>query len=135
MRPLEELLDLDEPALPSVVEWAASSSRTVETLPVDAGAGAPNLFALQVTTRSTLGAIAYGTGGIIVDNGWLRMLGAGAPQLPRSIASWNKLDAPADQHRLPGALLVADDALGGFFAINGGGLPGPVGHVFYLAPD
>ncbi len=133
--PLEELLELDDPALPSVMEWAASAVRPVETLPVDAGAGAQNLLALQVSTRSTLGAIAYGTGGILVDHGWIRLLGAGSPRLPRSIARWNRLDAPTDQHRLRGALLVADDALGGFFAVNGGGLAGPVGHVFYLAPD
>ena len=25
--------------------------------------------------------------------------------------------------------------MGGFFEINGGGLPGPSGNVFYLAPD
>ena len=30
---------------------------------------------------------------------------------------------------------VADDAVGGFFALNGGGLPGPARNVFYLAPD
>ncbi|HUS66574.1 MAG TPA: DUF2625 family protein [Kofleriaceae bacterium] len=134
MRPLEELLD-PVPALPSVTEWAAASIRTVETLPVEAGAGAPNLLALQVSTRSALGAIAYGTGGILVDHGWLRILGAGSPRLPRSIARWNRLEAPPDRHRLPGALLVADDVAGGFYAVNGGGLAGPVGHVLYLAPD
>ena len=38
-------------------------------------------------------------------------------------------------HRLPGTILVGDDVLGGFFAINGGGLDGPRGHVFYYSPD
>jgi hypothetical protein len=32
-------------------------------------------------------------------------------------------------------LLVADDVIGGSFAINGGGLPGTPGHVHYFAPD
>jgi 8-oxo-dGTP pyrophosphatase MutT (NUDIX family) len=32
-------------------------------------------------------------------------------------------------------LLVADDVLGGSFAINGGALPGPPGRVHYFAPD
>jgi hypothetical protein len=114
------------------MEWAASSKRAVETLPVDAGAGARNLVALQVSTGSTLGAIAYGTGGIVVDHGWLRLLGAGTPRLTRSIARWNEVGG---ERRLAGALLVADDAVGGFFAVNEGGLIGPVGHVFYLAPD
>ncbi len=32
-------------------------------------------------------------------------------------------------------LLVADDVIGGFFAIDGGGLGGKVGSMFYYAPD
>ena len=35
----------------------------------------------------------------------------------------------------PGYLLVADDVLGGFFAINGGSLGPEMGSVFYFAPD
>lgn len=35
----------------------------------------------------------------------------------------------------PGYLLVADDVLGGFFAINGGDLGEEMGSVFYFAPD
>ena len=35
----------------------------------------------------------------------------------------------------PGYLLVADDVLGGFFAINGGSLGPEQGAVFYFAPD
>ena len=35
----------------------------------------------------------------------------------------------------PGYLLVADDVLGGFFAINGGSLGPELGSLFYFAPD
>ena len=35
----------------------------------------------------------------------------------------------------PGYLLVADDVLGGFFAINSGSLGPEMGSVFYFAPD
>ena len=35
----------------------------------------------------------------------------------------------------PGYLLVADDVLGGFFAINGGALGEEMGLVFYFSPD
>lgn len=35
----------------------------------------------------------------------------------------------------PGHLLVAVDALGGAFAVNGGGLPGTPGDVAYFGPD
>lgn len=79
-----------------------------------------------------MGAIAYSTGGILVDGGWIRVLGAGSPRLPRSLASWNGL--PGNE-RLPGALLVGDDAIGGFFALNGGRFEGNLGSMFYFAPD
>jgi hypothetical protein len=35
----------------------------------------------------------------------------------------------------PGFYLIADDALGGSFAINGGGLGKDHGNVYYFAPD
>ncbi|WP_179865675.1 DUF2625 family protein [Bacillus sp. AFS017336] len=36
---------------------------------------------------------------------------------------------------LKDSLLVADDAVGGFFALNGGAFDGETGNIFYLAPD
>ena len=36
---------------------------------------------------------------------------------------------------MPSYLLVADDVLGGFFAINGGAFGDKAGNVFYYAPD
>lgn len=91
------------------------------------------LVDLQVTTKSILGAIAYHTGGIFIQHGWLRILGSGTQYFNRDISMWNKLED--DSQRLDGALLVADDVLGGFFAINGGAFQGQSGNVFYLAPD
>jgi hypothetical protein len=81
-----------------------------------------------------MGAVALETGGLLVDHGWIRVLGGGHKRLPRSIADWNGLVGGA-AHRLPGTILVADDVLGGFFAINGGGLTGERGHVFYYSPQ
>jgi hypothetical protein len=57
---------------------------------------------------------AFHTGGLLIDHGWLRVLGAGCPRLPRAIDAWNGL--PGDARRLSDGLLVADDAVGGFFA-------------------
>jgi Protein of unknown function DUF2625 len=71
------------------------------------------LAALQVTTRSPLGAVAAHTGGLLVDGGWLRVLGAGCARLPRAIDRWNGVGGAP---RFAGGLLVADDAAGGFFA-------------------
>lgn len=53
-------------------------------------------------------------GGLLIDHGWLRVLGSGHAQLPRNLSDWN-------DGRAEGYLLVADDAAGGFFSINGRG--------------
>ena len=82
-----------------------------------------------------MGAIVFETGGILIDDGWLRILGSGHPRLSRSIPSWNADKTFAGEGLPPPFLLVADDVLGGFFAINGGGLPGASGNVQYLGPD
>ena len=123
MRELEELIDDDEPALPLIREWLAAAEVPCEMLEPSARRGEV-LLGLQVTTRSPLGAIAYETGGLIIDGGWLRILGSGHSRLTRDIPQWNA-------GRANGFLLVADDATGGFFAIDGGGLGGDPGKVWY----
>jgi hypothetical protein len=82
----------------------------------------------QVTTRSTLGAIVFETGGVLVDGGWLRFLGSGHPRLDRVLPVWNR-------GRSDGFYLVADDAVGGFFAMNGGVLGSDVQKIYYFAPN
>lgn len=127
MRTLEELIDREDPALPLVQEWLAQSTQPFELLePSEARSNV--LHNLQVTTRSPMGAIAYETGGILIDRGWLRILGSGHPKLPRSIVDWNV-------GRSAGHLLVADDVIGGFFSINGGRLGEDHGSIYYWAPD
>jgi Protein of unknown function DUF2625 len=135
MADLAELLDTTDPAWPLLLERISRSGGRVEVLPADPARADAVLLALQVSTRTFLGAVAHETGGLRVDGGWLRLLGAGSAALPRDLASWNNLGATPPRPRLPGALLVGDDVLGGFFAVNGGALPGPQGNVFYLAPD
>ena len=135
MRALKELIDTSEPGWPVVAEMLAQATNKVDVLPARREDGERTLVAVQVTTRSPMGAIAYQTGGILIDHGWLRILGSGHPRLPRDLARWNSPHGDVFRARLEGAFLVADDAVGGFFALNGGGLPGPARHVFYLAPD
>jgi hypothetical protein len=127
MRALEELIDREAPALPLVQEWLAQSRRPFELLEPSETRG-DLLVGLQVTTRSPMGAIVYETGGILIDHGWLRVLGSGHPKLPRSIVDWNA-------GRSVGHLLVADDVIGGFFSINGGSLGEDRGSMYYWAPD
>ncbi|MEW5851397.1 MAG: DUF2625 family protein [Myxococcota bacterium] len=133
-RSIEELVVADS-AWPEMRKALEDGGERVEVLPAGPGRAEATLLALQVTTHSTLGALAYQTGGILMDGGWVRLLGSGHPRLPRDLASWNGLGEPPARVRQSGALLFADDVLGGFFAINGGGLPGPSNHVLYLAPD
>lgn len=127
MKQLDQLIELEDPALPLVQALLDQAQRPFELLaPGDARARV--LLDLQVTTRSTLGAIAYETGGLLIDHGWLRVLGGGHPRLNRNLADWSK-------GRAEGYLLVADDVAGGFFAINGGGLGQDPGALYYWAPD
>lgn len=116
--------------------WLTDAKCPVELLPCSVEAGERALLAAQVTTRSPLGAICHETGGILVEHGWLRILGAGCPRLPRALMAWNEDRVPLSSDGRPTFLLVADDIIGGFFAVNAGGLPQvEPGHVAYLAPD
>ena len=134
-RALNELIDRDDPGWPIVETWLAAANKSIEVLPADPKQANETLVAMQVTTRSPMGAVIHETGGILVDRGWLRILGSGHPKLPRDIAAWNKASQPIEAQRAPGLCLIADDAIGGFYAINGGALPGDVGLAYYFAQD
>ena len=128
-RPLTELINTQDPGWPVVQGWIASAKNKIQVLPKTAARADSALLAAQVTTRSPMGAVVYETGGIIVDNGWLRILGSGSPGLNRDLMGWNK-------GKQQGLLLVADDALGGFFALNGGAFgQATLGKIYYLSPD
>ena len=114
------------PAIDLIRRWVDDAENDCEILP-PSGDRDRILLATQVTTHSTLGALAYETGGILIDNGWLRFLGFGYQKLNRNLADWNEC-------RSQGFYLVSDDAVGGFFAINGGAF-GEQKDVFYWAPD
>lgn len=62
----------------------------VRVLSAEQVAGEETLKALQVTTKSVLGTVAYNTGGIPVDHGWLRLQGAGSGEMQRTIPTWNE---------------------------------------------
>ncbi len=135
MRPLSELINTAEDAWPMVKAWIDTATNGVEILPVDSAQAATALHETQVTTRSPMGAVVYQTGGLLVDGGWLRILGGGSKKLPRTLPGWNSgrtMDSLGNAH--PG-YLIADDAAGGFFFLNGGALGEDVGNVYYLSPD
>ncbi len=80
-------------------------------------------------------AIIYSSGGLLIDGGWIRILGSGHSKLNRTLPDWNKGKSFKEFCQVPSFLLLADDAAGGFFVINGGGLGNDAGKVYYLAPD
>jgi hypothetical protein len=128
-RSLPELINTQEPGWDLVSGWIKEAKNKVQVLPKSQAHADSALLAAQVTTRSPMGAIIYQTGGILVDNGWLRILGSGCPAMNRDLMGWNK-------GKQQGFLLVADDVLGGFYAINGGAFGAElVGKIFYFAPD
>ena len=124
---LEQLINRDEPAITLIQDWIGAAENQCDVLP-PSNENEEVLLEIQVTTRSPLGALAYETGGVMVDHGWLRFLGSGHPKIGRTLSEWNR-------GRNSGLCLVADDAVGGFFAINGGALGEDIGNIYYWPPD
>jgi Protein of unknown function DUF2625 len=133
IRPAQELAGVPDPAWPEWLELIRLAPVPTVVLPVDLQSGLEVLFRLQVTARSMMGALALNSGGMLVDHGWVRLLGGGSGDLP-DLAAANGLGAPGSSGPPPW-LTVAFDVLGGRFAVNGGGLPGRPGEVCYRGPD
>src|SRR3954451_9118981 len=117
MRSVNELVNKTEPGWTLVKQWIDTAKNQVEILPCDTLKAKDALYKTQVTTRSPMGAILYATGGLLIDNGWIRILGSGNSKLNRTLPDWNKGKTLNEFGERPPYLLVADDAVGGFFAI------------------
>jgi hypothetical protein len=103
----------------------AAASYPVHVLPADPGRAEACLTALGITTRSWLGAVVANAGGLLVDHGWLRILGSGHDGLP---------DVAAEADPTVGRVVVGYDVMGGQFAwlpAQPGGKP----TVHYFGPD
>ncbi|MCR4033447.1 MULTISPECIES: DUF2625 domain-containing protein [Flavobacterium] len=135
MRPVNELIDQDDSGWKLIKEWIDSAKNKVEVLPADPQKAKDALYQVQVTTKSPMGAVVYKTGGILIDNGWIRILGSGSSKLNRSLPDWNKGKSFKEAGETPSFLLIADDALGGFYILNGGALGQDLGKVYYFSPD
>ncbi|MBO1331050.1 DUF2625 family protein [Streptomyces sp. VRA16 Mangrove soil] len=143
MRQFDELAQVDDPAWPELQEMLGASPVAARLLPGDAGEGRRALLQMQVSARSMLGALALHTGGLLVDDGWVRVFGGGSVEaggLP-GLARVNRFPADFDPGWHPAAgLVVGQDVVGGVFALNGGdpaagGRPGEPGRMTYFAPD
>ncbi|QJB30921.1 DUF2625 domain-containing protein [Chitinophaga oryzae] len=130
---LGDLINTQEPGWELVTSWIGDATHKVTVLPATESKAKETLYATQVTTRSPMGAIIFNSGGILVDHGWIRILGSGHNTFNRTLHSWNINKTIFDEGNA-GFLLVADDAAGGFFAINSGGLGEDMGKVYYFDP-
>ncbi|MGW8565012.1 DUF2625 family protein [Isoptericola sp. NPDC055881] len=127
-----QLADVDDPAWPRLLE-RINAVPGATALPISRAQGLRTLESLQVSARSTLGALALNCAAVIADHGWFRLLGGGGDGLP-DLASSNRL-SPDTHPQSPPFLLIGWDALGGRFAIDGGGLGVAPGEVCYFGPD
>ncbi|MGK5683794.1 DUF2625 family protein [Actinoplanes sp. URMC 104] len=116
---------MEQSAWSEISALVAAAPYPVQVLPVDAERAARCLAALQITTRSWLGAVVAGSGGLVVDHGWLRVLGGGHDGLP-DVATATGVGA--------GRLIVAFDVMGGQFAWLPAE-PGARPTVHYFGPE
>ncbi|MBM7787843.1 DUF2625 family protein [Tenggerimyces flavus] len=116
---------MDAGAWDEIRTAAQASPYPVELLAADPDRASSCLARLGITTNSWLGAIVAHTGGVLVDHGWLRVLGSGVNGLP---------EVGSIIDRTLGLLIVGHDVLGGQFAWvpPAAGAP-PTIHFF--APD
>jgi len=128
-RSADDLRAVAEPAWSKVEALVQAAPTVVRVLNAAESRRDVALEALQVTTASFLGAIVGHCGALLVDHAWLRILGAGAHDVP-GVHEANPLTGEP-----PPLLVVAWDVLGGQFAINGGELAAEPGEVCYWAPD
>ncbi|RII14807.1 hypothetical protein DSC45_20850 [Streptomyces sp. YIM 130001] len=143
MRQIDELVHVEDPAWPGLRETVSAGPVPVRVLPADSGESRRSLVQLQVTARSVLGALAWNCGGLLVDDGWVRVYGGGsrAGAGLASLAQVNGFPADFDPHWRPAAgLVVGHDVVGGVFALNGpdpaaAGRPGAPGQMTYFAPE
>jgi hypothetical protein len=93
---------LDEFWSELVDSWISSATNAVAMLPCAKDDGSNCLSILQVTTRSPMGAIAYSTGGLLIENGWVRggtaplhkgVCRTGRNMSSKSLISWSMTSA------------------------------------------
>ncbi|MCE0537686.1 DUF2625 domain-containing protein [Kineosporia rhizophila] len=120
---------MSTPAWPEIRECADQAPYPVEVLPVDAQRAQQCLSAFGMTERSWLGAVMLHTGAILIDHGWLRVLGSGYEGRRGPLPDVVSAAAPST-----GSVTVAHDVLGGHFVWRQSAPESPP-TVHYYAPD
>jgi hypothetical protein len=102
-------------------EWIRQAENEVTLLHADPKQAEVLLSYYPIPASSLVGEMA-GVGGLLVDRGWLRLLGSGHEGIRGHLMSWNDGNAPY--------FIVGYDVVGGFFAVDGAR-----GNVLHWAPD
>ncbi|MGN8113065.1 DUF2625 family protein [Labrys sp. 22185] len=134
MKSLDDLIRNDESAYKHISELLSQSgTNNPELIEPAESESKKSLLHYQVTTKSTLGAIIYNTGGLYFDNRWIRIMGSKNSDGVISLLKWNS-NFNKDGERA--YLVFGSDIVGGFFVINSGGISDKnIGGVFYLPPE
>lgn len=136
MQTLEQLINVPNPAWNVLKTWFENTRNTFEMLPTDDDRAAQELLSLQLSLATPMGAVLFETGGIFVKEGWLRILGSGSKKMDRGLTEWNYGKSFEKTGEQPSYLLVADDVVGGYFALNTGGLGMEgLGKIHYYNPQ
>jgi hypothetical protein len=128
MKSLSDLIFEDNAWL-MINNWIHESDKDIVILDNERRAGEEALYQLQITNRSTMGAIALECGGLVIDHGWLYILGSGNVQIYGSL-KYESLGFPFNE-----GLVVAYDVVGRVYAINKGNFDKSSRNIFYFAPD
>ena len=137
MKSIDELRKPGNESWLRIQRMAEHAKNKVEILKPDSAQSSLALVQSQLTTSTNLGSIIYYTGGILVDGGWIRILGSGSKKLERSVPDWNAGKISAMRNTEAFYLLVADDVMGGLFAIKSSSVDEleNIGQVFYFGPN
>lgn len=119
-------------AAESLAEWLAAAGARAHALSAESHRAQRVAAALGDFDHPMLSSVATQLGAVLVDGGWVRVLGGGADGQRADLASWNGLGDSPVLPRTHDLFCVAFDVLGGLFAIDGGAEPGA---MRYFAPD
>lgn len=121
-----------------ISQWIKEAGNKTQYLSRNADEAEKIVKLFDINTSDTLGAIVFHSGGLLIDDGWIRILGSGNKLLQRNLYSWNKGLTFIDYPSQAGYILVGDDAMGGLFAMNKGYLSTDekaLNKIFYFVPD
>ncbi len=114
-------------------EMFMNSSRQVIINTESLENGAKAIDVLRITSNSVLGSVVLNSSGIVVDN-WIRVFGHDCKS-NRGIITYNNIDSSGIATKIKRMLIIADDVVGGIFALNAGKFNTGIGDVWYFAPD